>query len=106
MLSLFNHVQLFATLWMEACQAPRSMRFSRQEYWGGLPCPPPGDLPDPGIKPASLMSPALAGGFHHYTPIKKKEEERCQDKDYTYMETISILMDCVSIYTSITRTNC
>jgi len=48
------------------------MRFSRQEYWSGLPCPPPGDLPDPGIKPASLMSPALAGGCHHYTPIKKK----------------------------------
>ena len=39
------------------------MGFSRQEYWGGLPCPPPGDLPDPGIKPESLMSPALAGGF-------------------------------------------
>ena len=45
------------------CQAPLSMRFSRQEYWSGLPCPPPGDLPDPGIKPTSLMSPALAGGF-------------------------------------------
>ena len=40
-----------------------SVRFSRQEYWSGLPCPPPGDLPDPGIKPASLKSPALAGGF-------------------------------------------
>ena len=40
-----------------------SMGFSRQEYWGGLPCPPPGNLPDPGIKPASLTSPALAGGF-------------------------------------------
>ena len=39
------------------------MGFSRQEYWSGLPCPPPGDLPDPGIKPASLMFPALAGGF-------------------------------------------
>ena len=46
-----------------ACQAPLSMGFSRQEYWSGLPCPPPGDLPDPGIKPASLMSPALAGEF-------------------------------------------
>ena len=44
-------------------QAPLSMGFSRQEYWCGLPCPPPGDLPDPGIKPASLMSPALTGGF-------------------------------------------
>ena len=39
------------------------MGFSRQEYWSGLPCPPRGDLPDPGIKPVSLMSPALAGGF-------------------------------------------
>ena len=39
------------TLWTVACQAPLSMGFSRQEYWRGLPCPPPGDLPDPGIKP-------------------------------------------------------
>ena len=40
-----------------------STGFSRQEYWSGLPCPPPGDLPDPGIEPESPMSPALAGGF-------------------------------------------
>ena len=46
-----------------AHQAPLSMGFSRQEYWSGLPCPPPGDLPDPGIQSMSLMSPALAGGF-------------------------------------------
>ena len=39
------------------------MGFSRQEYWSGLSCPPPRDLPDPGIEPASLKSPALAGGF-------------------------------------------
>ena len=39
------------------------MGFSRQEYWSGLPFPPPGDLPDPGIEPVSLGSPALAGGF-------------------------------------------
>ena len=45
-----------------ACQAPLSMGFSRQEYWSGLPCPPPADLPDPGVKPASLKFPALAGG--------------------------------------------
>jgi len=44
-------------------QAPLSMGFSRQEYWRGLPGLPLGDLPDPGIKPISLMSPALAGGF-------------------------------------------
>ena len=55
-----------ATLWTVACQAPLSMEFSRQEYWNGLPCPPPGDLPDPGIKPVSLTSPALAGGFFNH----------------------------------------
>ncbi|CAN0491905.1 unnamed protein product [Rangifer tarandus platyrhynchus] len=48
---------------MDCSQPPLSMGFSRQEYWSGLPCPPPGDLPNPGIEPASLMSPALAGGF-------------------------------------------
>ena len=58
MLSCFSCVQLFAI-----CQAPLSMGFSRQESWTGLPCPPPGDLPNPGIKPMSLMSPGLAGGF-------------------------------------------
>ena len=44
-------------------QAPPSMGFSRQEYWSGLPCPPPGHLPEPGIEPASLMSPAWTGRF-------------------------------------------
>ena len=48
---------------MVAHQAPLSMGFSRQEYWSGLPCPPPGDLPNPGIEPVSLTFPALAGGF-------------------------------------------
>ena len=51
------------TLWTVACQAPLSMGFSRQEYWSGLPFLSPGDLPDPGIEPASLMSLALAGRF-------------------------------------------
>ena len=63
MLSHFSRVQLFVTLQTVACRAPLSMGFSRQEYWSGLPCPPPGDLPNPGIGPTSLMSPALAGGF-------------------------------------------
>ena len=48
-----SHVQLLVTTWTVACQAPLSMAFSRQEYWSGLPCPPPGDLPKPGIKPRS-----------------------------------------------------
>ena len=56
-----------------ACQAPLSMGFSRQEYWSGLPCCPPGDLSNPGIEPTSLMSPALAGGFFTTsTPWDKK----------------------------------
>ena len=62
-LSCFSCVQLFVTLWTVAHQAPLSMKFSKQEYLSGLPCPPSGDLPDLGIKPASLMSLALAGGF-------------------------------------------
>ena len=52
-----------ATLWTAALQAPLSMRFSRQGFWSGLPCPPPGDLPDLGIKLESLTYPALAGRF-------------------------------------------
>ena len=52
-----------AAPWTVAHQAPLSMGFSRQEYWSGLPCPPPGDLPDPGSKPTSHTSPALAGSF-------------------------------------------
>ena len=59
MMSCFSHVQLFATLWTVACQAPLSVGFSRQEYWSELPCPPPGDLPNLGIKPASPAAPAL-----------------------------------------------
>ena len=51
------------TLWTVACQAPLSMGFPRQEYWRGLPCPPPGDLLDPGTEPTFLMSPALAVWF-------------------------------------------
>ena len=65
----FRHVQLFATPWTIAHQAPLSMGFSRKEYWTGLPFPSPGDLPDPGIEPTSLMSPAMAGGFFNTSAI-------------------------------------
>ena len=58
-----SHVPLFVTPWTIARQAPLSMKFSRQEYWSGLPFPSPGDLPNPGIKLVTLMSPALAGRF-------------------------------------------
>ena len=62
-LSHFSQVQLFVTLWAIACHAPRSTGFSRQVYWCRLLCPPPGNLPNPGIKPMSFMPPALAGRF-------------------------------------------
>ena len=50
-----SHVQLFVTLWTIAHQAPLSLGFCRQEYWSGLSCLPPWDLPDPGIEPRPLM---------------------------------------------------
>ena len=59
MLSCFSHVLLFATLWTVTCQVPVSMRYSREEYWSGLPCPPPRDLPNPGMEPMSLVCLAL-----------------------------------------------
>ena len=58
--SHFSCIPLFAAPWTVACQAPLSMGFSRQEYWIRLPCPPLGDLPNPGIHP---VSPELAGRF-------------------------------------------
>ena len=63
MLSYCSCVQLYVTQWNVACQAPLSIIFSMQEYWSELPFPSSRDLPDPGIEPASLMSPALAGEF-------------------------------------------
>ena len=62
----FSCVRLFVTLWAVAHHTSLSMGFSRQEYQSGLPCPPPGVLPDPGIEPASLMSPARAGELFYY----------------------------------------
>ena len=66
------------TPWTVVHLAPLSKGFSRQEYWSGLPCPPPGDLPDPGTEPNSLMSPALAGGFFTTSATRKPV-------DYAYL---------------------
>ena len=63
-LSHFSSVQLFETSWTAVRQAP----LSKQKYWSGLPCPPPGNLPHPGIKRAFLISPALTGGFFTLAP--------------------------------------
>ena len=61
-------VRLFVIPWTIACQAPLSMEFSRQEYWSGLSFPILEDLPDPGVKPKSLVFPELAGGFFIIEP--------------------------------------
>ena len=63
LLSRFGRIWLCATPWTIAHWAPLSVGFSRQEYWSGLPCPPPGDLPDPGWNPHLLHLPALTGGL-------------------------------------------
>ena len=60
-----SHVQLFAAPWTVPCQAPLSMEFSRQGYWSGLPCPPPGDLPNPGIR--TRVSHIAGGSFTVWT---------------------------------------
>ena len=59
LLSRFSQIQFFVTLWTVVLQIPLSMGFSRQEYWSGLPFPPPGDLPDPGFKHVSPGAPIL-----------------------------------------------
>ena len=63
-----SHVRLSAILWTVAHQAPLSVEFSRQEYWSGLPFPPPGDLPNPAVEPTCPEAPALAGGFFTTEP--------------------------------------
>ena len=88
LLNHFSHIQLLATPWTIACQAPLSIGFSRQEYWSGLTCPPPGNLPNRGIKPASLTFPALAGRY--FTTRATWEDYVCVCI-YMYM--------CVYIYT-------
>ena len=73
---VLSRVGLFATPWTIARQATLSMGFSRQEYWSGLPFPTPGDLPNQGIEPASLASPAL-GGSSLALGLPEKEISRC-----------------------------
>ena len=68
-----SHVQLFATPWTVALQAPLSMEFSTQEYWSGLPFPSPGDLPDPGLKPMSPNLQADSLSLSHQGSPPKQE---------------------------------
>ena len=69
---MLSHVQLVVTPWTVAHQAPLSLGFSRQEYWSGLPFPSPGDLPDPGIEPGSLV---MTGRFFTTAPPTKKKKK-------------------------------
>ena len=84
---MLSHVQLSAAPWTVARQAPLPMEFSGQEYWSGMPFPPPGDLPDPGIEAASLESSALAGGFFTISAtciIKKYQFLKLRNKEVTF----------------------
>ena len=74
-----SHVQLFATSWTVAYWTPPSMGFSRQEYWSGLSFPSTGELPDPGIEPASLASPAHTK--HLTSPQSKQEWKKLELRD-------------------------
>ena len=89
-----SQLQLFATSCTVACQTPLSMGSSRQEYWSGLPCPPPGDLPDPGIEP---VSPALAGGFFTTKPCGKWFEPKSPlNSSYLSMVFPVVMYGCES----------
>ena len=74
-----NHVQLFATQWTVACQAPLPMGFSRQEYWSGLPCLSPADLPNPEIEPGSLA--LQADSLLSEPPVGSKKKTKKQLHD-------------------------
>ena len=74
---LLNRSQLLETLQTVAPQAPLSMGFPREEFWSGLPCTPPGNLPDPGIKPGSFASPSLRSGSLPRSHWEFKRFEKC-----------------------------
>ena len=99
------HAQSCLTLCDLSCQAPRSVEFSRQEYRSALPFPTPGDLPDPEIEPASLVSPALAGGFFTTEPpgssgTKEAKQPLCDVSTYL-ASIIQASRSCYSLSPSI-----
>ena len=91
-------MQLCVTLRTVACQAPLSTGFSRQEYWSGLPCPPPGDLPNPGIKPTSFTSPALAGEYLTFSVICESQIMETGILDIYFARRFSQFVGCPSIF--------
>ena len=87
-LSCFCHVQLFVTLWTVARHTPVSMGFSKHEYWSGLPCPPPKDLPDPGIEPPSPVTLALKADSLLLSHWGSPNETVCNLKNKKRMDKI------------------
>ena len=99
-LSCFSHVQLFVTLRIIAHQAPLSRGFSWQEYWSGLPCSPPGDLPNPGLKPASLCLLHWQEDSLPLAPPRKPRPECPPDINCMTLADVSKLQRITSILTS------
>ena len=81
------------------------MGFSRQEYWSGLPCPPPGHLSDPGIKPLCLVSPALAGGFFTTSTSWEAPGTRDEDEKSTARTRMEAALVSYSCYDKVTHTD-
>ena len=79
------------TPWTVAYQAPLSVEFSRQEYWSGLPCPLPQDLPNPVIKPKSFMSPTLAGGLFTTSTTWEAPPDNTRARTHTHTHTHSVI---------------
>ena len=106
--AVLSHVRLSATPWTAAFQAPLSVEFSRQEYWSGLPCPPPGDLPNPGIKPRSpTLQQILYQLSHQGNPYKEIKDTKkssdlrsCLDLDYNISLLSPSLMKASHIFFS------
>ena len=103
MLSRFSHIQLFVTLWTVAHQAPLSMRFSRQEYWSGLPFLSSGDLPDPGIKPrspalwADSLPPEPPGKPYVYNIVSVSAIKQSEAVRHTHTHTHTDICICTSL---------
>ena len=95
---MLNRVPPFATLWPVAHQVPLSMEFSRQKYWSGLPCSPPGDLHDPGIEPATLMSPALASGFFTTSATWEAPNQTDLDSDPTQLYPLNHNINFLNLF--------
>ena len=109
-LLMLSHVQVFVTPWTVARQAPLSVGFSRQEYCSGLSCPPLGNLPNPGIEPTSLASPALAGRF--FTTVDTWETQlwcrymvKSSNHTWSHVYTHKIKSFCLQFSVPLSKSN-